>query len=318
MANNILHGYQADFLEKVVGFPELNRRQIDDLAPIQDNENAVAEYINYSLQLSASRGFPYFTASNIDGENFKKAPRKDNWRKDSRIDAIFQWGPELYRAARSDFDKGHMTKREDVQWGESVAIASKAADGTFYYSNAVPQYATLNQQIWRSLEDYILHAEAKEHGLRISVFTGPVLSSKDPWFVTEVNNQRLQIPVLFWKVIYYTMRNGDLRRVGFLMSQQSLLFENGIVEAEIKEKVSKEDIDYDRLFLEFEEAETYQVNIGTIERLSGLKLPPAKEPYTDERKTALILKEVDVKESLKESANTFQQLGFQIEGIQLV
>lgn len=310
MASSKFSGYKENFLKKPVPLPDFSSR-MDDVAVV--DEEPVLDYFNYSLVLSASRRFPYFTASNIDGNLFKKAPRKDNWRVDKRA-GEFQWGPELYRADKSDFDKGHMVKREDVQWGFSIAIASKAADSTFYYSNAVPQHAKLNQQIWRSLEDYILHTETRENGLKICNFTGPVLGRKDPVFVTEVDGQMIQIPILFWKVIVYPKSDGKLYRAAFLMSQSSLLKKHGIVkEVATRESVSEED----RLFMEFEEAETYQVNVSTVEKLTGLTMPEATDTYTDDRSLKLILEEIDVQESMRESANVYAQLGFRISGITL-
>lgn len=316
---DIYQGFMEDFLDKqhLVHLPKLNKTQNEDLVDVPDTKDRTLHYVNYSLQLSQSRRFPYYTATNIDGKLFKKAPRKDRWRRDTRIPDNVQWGPELYRANMSDFDKGHMTKREDVQWGDSIAFASKAADSTFYYTNAVPQHALLNQQIWRSLEDYILHTEAKGNDLKICVLTGPVLRKADPFFVTPIKGERLQIPTLFWKVVLFKKeKEGTINRVGFLMSQATLLFENGIVEEAAEEKVT-EGVDEDRLFLEFEEADTYQVNIATIEKLSGLSLPAGLEPFTDNRKIPLILKEVDVRESLNESADISAQLGFSIQGLQI-
>ena len=73
-----------------------------------DEGNKVIKYINYSLQQSASHKFPFYTATNIDGIQFKKVPRKDNWRKDTRLSQEFQWGKELYSAPKSDFDKGQL------------------------------------------------------------------------------------------------------------------------------------------------------------------------------------------------------------------
>lgn len=310
-------GYNRLFLEQQVAMPELNETQIHDLAPVEGGTDGLLDYINYSLKLSASRKFPYYTATNIDGESFRKAPRKDSWKRDLRVSPDHQWGPELYRAPKSDFDKGHMTKREDVQWGESIAVASKAADSTFFYTNAVPQHAKLNQQIWRSLEDFVLHTQTRKHQLRICVFTGPVLSKMDPEFVTPVRQQQVQIPVLFWKLVVYPGRSGKMQRVGFLMSQSSLLFENGIVSAPQKELIRKVDAKERELFMDFDFAATYQVSIDTLEKLTGMKMPIAEEPYQDERPTELILREVDVKQSLKESASIIDQLGFSIEGIKL-
>jgi endonuclease G len=310
------NGYTENFLIKPVKLPKLGMLQKVDTVKLDDGSD-VLPYVNYSVTLSASRRFPFFTASNIDGNLFKKVSRKDNWRNDPRVHNDYQWGKELYKAPKSDFDKGHMTKREDVQWGQTDEEAIAAADSTFYYTNAVPQHAKLNQKIWRSLEDYILHKETKENGMKISVFTGPVLSKQDPYFVTPVNEVNIQIPLLFWKVVVFAKANGELYRVGFLMSQSSLLYENGIVEEAVEEKLVEELTEADQLFLNFKDAETYQVNISTIEKLSNLTMPGAHDVYTDDRNIKLILQEVDVKESFSEDMDITARLGFDIGGLRL-
>ena len=318
MANFELYiGYMEDFLDPKhpVNLPKLSSSQQKDLVKVEGTEDNILHYVNYSLQLSSSRRFPFFTSSNIDGKLFLKAPRKDKWRRDERVDKGVQWGPELYSAAMSNFDKGHMTKREDVQWGDSIAFASLAADSTFYYTNAVPQHAELNQQIWRSLEDYILHTESVENELKICVFTGPVLTRLDPFFVTDVKGESIQIPTLFWKIVYFKKKSDKkIYRVGFLMNQASLLFENEIVVEAVLEAV---ETDEEKLFMEFDQAETYQVNVATIEKLTGLIFADAEEPFKDKRKIPLILKEVDIRESLNEAADPYTQMGFRIGGLEI-
>ncbi len=313
---SLYNGYTAKFLgrNQTVVLPQFNSGQQDDIAPVDGKDDGIADYINYSLALSVSRRFPYYTASNIDGKQFRKVSRQDNWRKDERVDAGHQWGTELYRAKKSDFDKGHMTKREDVQWGISVAEALKAADSTFFYTNAVPQHAGLNQRIWRLLEDYILHTETKENDLKVCVFTGPVLSKKDPEFVTEVQDEIIKIPTLFWKVVVFPKSDKKLYRAGFMMSQESLLRDNDIIET-LRDLTLETLEDEDQLFLQFEEADTYQTNISTIEKLSGLKMPDAEDVYTDSRSIKLLLKDIDVQlESLDE---TTRELGYEIGGLVL-
>ena len=307
-------GYRTSFLGNEVPLPVMTSAQENDLAPVDGKTDGIADYINYSLAISIDRRFPFYTATNIDGKKFRKASRADNWRRDSRIETTHQWGPELYRARKSDFDRGHMTKREDVQWGVSIADAEKAADSTFFYTNSVPQHAALNQRIWRLLEDYILHTEAKENDLRICVFTGPVLSKKDPVFVTEVSGQEIKIPTLFWKVVVFQKSDEKLYRVGFMMSQESLLRDNDIVES-IRDLTLESLEDEDQLFLQFEEAETYQTNVSTIEKLTGLKMPDAIDIYKDDRPVKLMLKEIDV--SLESLDETTRELGFEIGGLVL-
>lgn len=306
--NDFYNGYQDTFLGAEIKLPEHGAYK-ETIAPAEDSIDGIVKYVNYSLIQSSLRRFPIFTASNIDGVQFQKAPRKDNWRTDSRIARQHQWGPELYKAAKSNFDKGHMTKREDVQWGPTIALASLAADSTFYYTNAVPQHADLNQKVWRSLEDYILHTETRENNLRVSVFTGPVLNGKDPEFVTEVSGQKLQIPVVFWKIVYFKKADGKLYRAGFMMGQNSLLLKDGIIKESMELELGGEE----DVFMNFEDADTYQVNIGTIELLTKLNFEPAIEPFTDNRKIKLILKDIDVQESFLESSSVQQELGFAID-----
>jgi endonuclease G len=315
MENEKLYqGFKHDFLtdetvKEKVAFPILGTRHIKDVAPVNGSANSIVNYLNYCVQLSASRKFPFFTASNIDGALFKKASRAKSWKKDSRV-KTYQWGQELYSAYKSDFDKGHMTKREDVQWGETLGLAQKAADSTFYYSNAVPQHKDLNQQIWKSLEDYILHTETKKKSLKVCVFTGPVLSKNDPSFVTTVKNETIFIPVIFWKVVVFPKEDGRLYRVGFMMSQKKLLSENGIVE-ELEAATSE-----DELFMQFDDAATYQVNISLIEQLADIKFPKAIDSYNDDRSVKLVLKEIDIDPDL-ESFSVEQILGFSISNITL-
>jgi endonuclease G len=314
------YGYQPNFLGDtlVVTLPKLTANQQGDLAPVAGTTDNVAHYVNYSAVVSKSRKFPYFTASNIDGTLFKKVNRKDNWRKDPRIDEASQWGPELYKAKHSDFDRGHMTKREDVQWGVTVLDATNAADSTFYYTNAVPQHAKLNQRIWADLEDYILHTEAVRDDLRICVFTGPVLSDQDPLFVTPVQNVHLKIPFLFWKVVVFPKSDGKLYRTGFIMGQKSLLEQNKIVETtpEVPEEFEVQ-TDESKLFMEFKEADTFQVSIATIEQLTGLTLPKAADSYTDPRPIKLVVEEVDLSLEGFELDPAVQELGFRIPNLVL-
>ena len=307
ISEKLFQGYDEKFISnQTVPLPNLSSEQNDDLV-LDDEGNKVIKYINYSLQQSASHKFPFYTATNIDGIQFKKVPRKDNWRKDTRLSQEFQWGKELYSAPKSDFDKGHMTKREDVQWGETPGIALNAANSTFYYTNAVPQHKDLNRDIWRSLEDYILHTETKQNELRICVFTCPVLSSSNPYFVTPINGKQIQIPSLFWKVVIFQKEDGNLYRVGFMMSQNKLLQENHIIE-ELESE--------DQLFMQFKDADTYQVNISLIEEMTGIEIPNVIDSYNDSRKTKLVLKEIDIDPEL-ESDSIEYQLGFIIENLNL-
>ena len=290
-------GYRSDFLGRKlkVPLPKLKKSLAKTVAPVKGTRKNVLKYPNYSVIQSAERRLPILTACNMHGRYFKEISRKTikgSWRKDARISYKHQLGNELYNAPKSDFDKGHMTKREDVQWGKTKSRAAVAAKQTFYFTNAVPQHRKVNQAIWRSIEDYILHDASVEHTLKVNVFTGPVLRANDPKFVTPVKGEEIQLPTLFWKVIYYTKGDEQLYRVSFLVGQDEILEREGIIQPRIFERGIGADED---LFMSFEEADTYQVDIKMIERLTGLEFPPAIDLLWDQRPVKLVLEQVNVR-----------------------
>lgn len=309
-------GYQIDFIDGIeVKVPELSLNQMKDLVTTEEFADGLIPYINYSLKISFKRKFSFFTATNIDGKLFRKIKREDGWKKDSRIKE-HQYGTELYGAEKSNFDKGHMTKREDVQWGQSEDQARAAAASTFYYSNAIPQHSKLNRRIWKDLEDYVLHTETNPGQMKINLFTGPVLDDKDPYFVTEINGIHVQIPTLFWKVVYFSKRDGMLYCAAFLMSQESLLVDSGIVDSYRSELETH--TEEDKLFMQFKEADTYQVNLSTIAKLTKHKFTNAVESYKDDRPIKLILKEINIDEEGYFSPESPEaKLGFRILNINL-
>jgi endonuclease G len=191
-----------------------------------------------------------------------------------------------------------MTKREDPQWGATDEIAAQAANETFFYTNAVPQMEILNRRTnaWRGLEDYILHDEARrqkgraataaEPGLLINVFTGPILAPTDPFFVTPVAGRKVQVPELFWKVVYYTNDGLELRRVGFLMGQHQALKQAGLVEVQMVESFEKYTL-LEGLFDDYRDAEPYQSGVRFIEDRTGLVFPKAVEVHSDKKPNPL-------------------------------
>ncbi|WP_298896472.1 DNA/RNA non-specific endonuclease [uncultured Psychroserpens sp.] len=291
--------YMRSFMDDFeVSIPEISSVEIEK---IEDNGFDISEYyldyLNYSVLHNPLRKFPYFTACNIHGDLFKKINRDelfsgkgDKWKKDERIPKETQLGQELYGADKSDFDKGHLTKREDVQWATNRNKAIEAAESTFYFTNAMPQVDRLNRGVWRRIEDYILHHQTVENNIKINVFTGPVFFEDDPDFVTKVKDNIIQIPYVFWKVVYYKM-NGALHRTGFITSQKHLLEKRRIVKPSVRAEAKPES----DLFMTFKDAETYQVRVEFIEKTSGLSFQKANENFLGETPEELILSGVDVR-----------------------
>jgi len=289
--------YSETFLNKnKISTPEISKEELEKFnSDSLELSKYYLDYQNYSLLHNPFRKFPYFTASNIDGALFKKIKREDlfsgsdRWSKDNRIPYSSQFGKELYSADKSDFDKGHMTKREDVQWGTDIESAKKAAESTFYYTNATPQLDRLNRGVWRKIEDYILHHEAVKSNLKISLFTGPALRNDDPEFVTIINNEQVKLPYLFWKVVYY-LKEDDLFRTGFITSQKKLLEKRRITKP-----ISRGLSTTREHFTKFKDAETYQVKVSFIEKLCELQFAEATETFQDDTPEKLILSGIEVR-----------------------
>ncbi|HVK96015.1 MAG TPA: DNA/RNA non-specific endonuclease [Noviherbaspirillum sp.] len=210
-------GYDARFLGATVNLPKAGRSH---LVLDTEFEANVLPYMHFSVVMSESRRFPLLTAVNIDGELKKKLKRKDAWGFDPRIPKQQQIGHvEFYGPAV--FDKGHMVRREDPGWGESLEEAMLGEEDSFIYTNAVPQMPQLNQRAWLLLEDYVLE-NAKTYGFRISVFTGPVFRADDPHY------ESVQVPLDFWKVV--AMIDADTQELcvsAYMLSQEGMMPEEG-------------------------------------------------------------------------------------------
>jgi endonuclease G len=136
---------------------------------------------------------------------------------DPRIPDALQILEECYgRETEGKFSRGHMTRREDPNWGSQTVVKRANAD-TFHVTNACPQMQPFNAGIWNGLEDYALQ-NARQDDMRISVFTGPVFHDDDPLMFGVV------IPVTFWKVIVFVHDStGKLTATGYTMSQRDFL-----------------------------------------------------------------------------------------------
>jgi len=231
-------GFDADFLDAIrVPMPRCVGRTAGDEAPLKSGGGHELRYGNFSVVMSMSRRIALCTGCNIDGGASKKIKRdKDAWYYDDRIDRAHQAGDELYRD--NELDRGHLVRREDPVWGPQAALAN---DDTFHFTNCSPQHGGMNQKTWLGLEDYILQ-NARVHGLRISVFTGPVLRDDDMVY------RGVRIPKEYWKVIAFRT-DGRASATAYMVSQGKLI----------------EDLEF-----VFGRYKTYQVAVAEIQELAGL------------------------------------------------
>jgi len=248
-------GYDPAFLGSryVVNLPGIPSRL--KTAAVSGTTDNVLRYEHYSVVMSKERRLPFYSAVNIDGQDLRKIIRKgeDLWYFDPRMSENDQLGIWLYK--NNSYDLGHMTRREDPNWG-TVTVATRANDDTFHYTNASPQHEDLNQKDWARLEDYILTG-AK--GFRVCVITGPVLADDDPEY------RGVQIPKRFWKVAAIVNdQTGRLSVTGYLLTNPT---EQEFVYGAFK---------------------TYQVPVADIEKATGLRFGTLKnaDPLAGRRRGA--------------------------------
>jgi endonuclease G len=225
-------GYQPDFLDGsfLAPWPALPAAVEATLARPSDElagQPFELRYTHFGVRFSAARLQPLMTAVTIDGQHSVRVKRgRDVWFADGRI----PFDVQLKSADFSDpeIDRGHMVRREDPNWdaaavpGATSALAEQANLDTFHYTNAAPQHSTLNQgaQLWLGLENFLLD-NARTHGFKACVFTGPVLRDDDPSI-----GPRVQAPREFWKLV--VMVDADQNRLhatAYLLSQGDLIRE---------------------------------------------------------------------------------------------
>jgi endonuclease G len=244
-----------------------------------DSSKSELKYFNYSVVINKERKLAFFSCVNIDGGKQQDVGKRegDSWKRDPRIDDAFQIGDEFYRKqssfeadrAANPFDRGHLVRRLDATWGDTVDEAKEHGDDSFHFTNCSPQFFSFNQgkQLWAGLEDYtrdvLLKDEEKGIVMNGPVFDGPDANDADlpdpagrPHADPEFGG--VKIPKYFWKILI-TKGDDGLKAMAFLMSQRNLILGiDRIKEADILEKFSDEDVS------------VFQVSIADLTRLTQL------------------------------------------------
>lgn len=212
-------GYQEEFLGHGarVRLPSLAGLPQDDIAPLISDGSFVLNYQHFSTVHCISRRMAFLSACNVDGAKLISVPRHDTWSYDGRIRIEHQMLREVYGPqSEKKFSRGHMTRRQDPNWG-TPAIAARANIDTFFATNICPQWQPFNDGLWGDLEDYILN-NTNDDDKRVSVFTGPFFSANDPERFGAL------VPRDFWKVVAFNSQStGRLAAIGYVMSQGKYL-----------------------------------------------------------------------------------------------
>jgi len=220
-------GYDPEFLGVKIPMPQPKKiRAIQNQIARTKNREIELKYFKHSVIFNAVTRMPFISAVNVEGDPTKRldnSKRQDDWLRDTRIDVECQLTDKFYAASK--FDKGHMARFEDADWGDSEADALRNGVYTCFYTNACPQVAGLNRAggLWGQLEKAVLEKGIKkETGVqaRMTVFNGPIFNpEKDRIF------RGVRIPMDYFKIIMWLDDAGKLKATGFKLSQETLVNE---------------------------------------------------------------------------------------------
>lgn len=255
-------GYDPDFLRAVsVPLPTLPDR-LELAAPSDATCERPHElrYQHFGVLYSTVNKGPAVTAFNLDGAQYKPIKRHNRtWFHDLRIPRDIQLDREDY--GHADIDRGHMVRRLTTNWG-SEEEAKRANLDSYHYTNAAPQHKGLNRsrRLWLGLEDYVLE-NARTHGFRACVFTGPVYTPDD----RELGNTGAPLPMHFWKVLAMLATGEDevirLHATAYLLSQGQL----------IQQMLQRDGQTESTEGFEYGEFKTFQVRVRDLETMPGME-----------------------------------------------
>ena len=237
-----------------VFLPALNADLAKLAVPLIANRGSnVLDYHHFSLVMHRTRRFAIYSAANVDFQGrFELARPKDVWRVDPRIDAAVQVTESFYKS--NQFDRGHLTRREDLEFGADQAQARISAADTCHWTNCTPQHAQFNEsaKLWQGLEKHILEQAVDKNGFRAQVITGPVFDAKDPVLDGFADTP---YPLRFWKVVAAINASGRLFATAYVLDQRGVVETFGTRGAPA---------------VPFTPYRTFQTTVGEIERLTGL------------------------------------------------
>jgi endonuclease G len=197
-----LLGYNPNFLgEKFkIDIPSMNHELTNDILKNDQLRNGyIADYQHYSVVMSKLNRQAYISICNLDLDKFKNVKGK-RWFLDSRIGFENQLDNRYYK--KNVYDRGHLTRRTAVTWGDTEYIAKKASNDSCCYSNSSLQHENFNQDEWR-IPELIASRFKRAKNNKISIMTGPIFTEDDRWLIPNYNVTPGRIPSGFWKIIYY-------------------------------------------------------------------------------------------------------------------
>lgn len=284
-------GYDPKFLGATLPLPALKTAALQKKRLKLKGGGFILKYWNYSVMMHAERQLAFYSVVNVDSKLRPTSGGRDGdrWYYDPRCpQKEDQLGPEFYgqqstfeaNREKNPFDRGHLTRRLDAQWGRTESQKKRNGDDSFHWSNCSPQHYLFNQgsKQWLGLEDYVISTFAKETG-KATVFNGPVFDAPlskidaDGRVTPDITGKThpdptfgdVAIPKLFYKIVACRKGRSGLAVAAFLLSQEEFLLTMDRLHGMppfVEEKLSEA------------EARLFQVRVTDIERITGLDFGP--------------------------------------------
>lgn len=224
-------GYDRHFLGVEVPFPTIKERtRFGGLAriprPSRPRDVNELRYHHYSILMNAKRRLAYVSVCNVDFNadvNVSRDEGTGSWRLDPRLDKAQQLGAPYYD--NNDYDKGHLTRRDDSAWGRNEDEALAANNDTFHYPNAGPQHFLLNRStefthanldLWGDLENHITK-QGGDQRTRLSIFNGPIFTARDKPLKDAF------APLSYFKIVVWRDGTKPPGAIGFVLEQGELI-----------------------------------------------------------------------------------------------
>ena len=159
----------------------------NDFLPVTREPVTILCKTRFAIGYSETRKGPLWTSEKLTRTQVAAVDvaRVDAFKPDPSLPTTVQASLQEYSG--TPYDRGHMVPFEDIGDEPQAAIES------FYLTNIVPQVASQNRQIWRSLETKARKL-ATQYGT-VYIMTGPIYGTKT--LVSGTN-----IPASLWKVVF--------------------------------------------------------------------------------------------------------------------
>jgi len=254
-------GYNKEYLgsDFVFDLPTITaEHQSKVVYPINDKD-PVLKYPNYSLVVNKETRQAFYSAANANFNRNKGKGRR--FRLDGRIEEKYQLDNFYYKdldGVENPYDRGHLTRRDAISWGNTPREANKASKDSCYFTNVSLQHKNFNQDEWGALEDAIEDNQSDLDN-RFNIMCGPIFTGIDRIVRPYSSMEPGLVPSAFWKLIAYIgIESGKLETNAFIVFQDD--------EAMSRMKQIKGNRNINPF-------EIYQSSTTLIEQLTGLEFP---------------------------------------------